>query len=108
MPLPCARRALQTRANGPASLRRALHFRCFAAALAIIAGTICSVPIFAFQLRPSFLLGATSTVAATVLYARAPPCSCIDSLLHRLRPRKPTLYAASAEERQSLTRDQEV
>ena len=54
--------------------------KCFAAALAIITGTLVSVPLFSFELNRTFVTGAMSTVAASVLYARAPPCVCIGIL----------------------------
>ena len=46
--------------------------KCFAAGLAMLAGTLLSVPIFGFELHPTFLLGLTSTITASVIYARAP------------------------------------
>ena len=54
--------------------------KCFAAALAIITGTLVSVPLLSFELNRTFVTGAMSTVAASVLYARAPPCVCIGIL----------------------------
>lgn len=52
--------------------------KCFATAIAIIAGTLLSVPIFGFAPSQLFLVGAPLTVAATVLYSAAPkqllPC----------------------------------
>jgi len=50
--------------------------KCFAAALAIITGMLLSVPLFNVSLSPIFLVGATSTVSATMLYSRAPDLSC--------------------------------
>jgi len=49
--------------------------KCFAAALAIICSTMLSVPLFAFELRPIFLVGSGLTIVATVLYSRAPQCT---------------------------------
>eukprot|EP00965_Chrysotila_dentata_P038626 1282835-Pleurochrysis_carterae.AAC.1 len=48
--------------------------RCFAAALAIVFSTLLSVPLFHFSLQPVFVAGASCTVVASVLYARAPKC----------------------------------
>ena len=50
--------------------------KCFAAALAIITGMLLSVPLLNVSLSPIFLVGATSTVSATMLYSRAPDLSC--------------------------------
>ncbi|KAL1503977.1 hypothetical protein AB1Y20_010393 [Prymnesium parvum] len=47
--------------------------KCFAAALAILSGTVLSVPIFGFHLSFLFLLGSGCTIVATILYAWAPP-----------------------------------
>ena len=49
--------------------------KCFAAALAIITGMLLSVPLFNVPLSPIFLVGAASTVSATMLYARVPDLS---------------------------------
>uniref|UniRef100_A0A7S0Q5V3 UDP-galactose transporter n=1 Tax=Coccolithus braarudii TaxID=221442 RepID=A0A7S0Q5V3_9EUKA len=49
--------------------------KCFAAALAIICSTILSVPLFDFNLKPIFLIGSSFTIAATIIYSRAPKCS---------------------------------
>ena len=49
--------------------------KCFAAALAIICGMLLSVPIFQLELEPIFLIGATLTVSASVLYSRQPTLS---------------------------------
>ena len=46
--------------------------KCFAAALAILSGTLLSVPIFGFAPSPGFALGAALTIGASVLYAAAP------------------------------------
>ena len=46
--------------------------KCFAAALAILTGTILSVPIFGFELQPRFTLGVALTIAASILYSWAP------------------------------------
>jgi len=48
--------------------------KCFATAIAIVSGTILSVPIFDFQLAPIFGIGATCTVIASSLYSAAPEC----------------------------------
>eukprot|EP00966_Prymnesium_polylepis_P019157 441384-Prymnesium_polylepis.1 len=46
--------------------------KCFAAALAILSGTVLSVPIFGFELSSLFLLGSGCTILASILYAWAP------------------------------------
>ena len=46
--------------------------KCFAAALAILSGTLLSVPIFGFALSPMFSLGVGCTIVASVLYSSAP------------------------------------
>ena len=46
--------------------------KCFATALAIVCGTLLSVPLFDFAPSPGFTLGAGLTVLATVLYSAAP------------------------------------
>jgi len=46
--------------------------KCFATALAIVSGTLLSVPIFGFELSQLFLVGLLCTLCATVLYAWAP------------------------------------
>jgi len=46
--------------------------KCFAAALAIISGTLLSIPCFGFEPSQLFALGAFFTVLATVLYSWAP------------------------------------
>merc|ERR1719311_1864589 len=46
--------------------------KCFAAALAILSGTLISVPLFHFHPSRLFALGALCTVSATVLYSWAP------------------------------------
>ena len=46
--------------------------KCFAAALAILSGTLLSVPIFGFELSATFLLGVGCTVLASILYSWAP------------------------------------
>lgn len=46
--------------------------KCFATAIAIIMGTVLSVPIFGFAPSETFVVGATVTVSATVLYSAAP------------------------------------
>lgn len=46
--------------------------KCFANALAIISGTILSVPIFGFTLSMTFVCGALLAIIASVLYAVAP------------------------------------
>merc|ERR1719424_537432 len=43
--------------------------KCFATALAIVSGTLLSVPIFGFELSQLFLVGLLCTLCATVLYA---------------------------------------
>jgi len=48
--------------------------KCFATAIAIVSGTILSVPIFNFELAPIFGIGATCTVIASSLYSAAPEC----------------------------------
>ena len=52
--------------------------KCFAAALAILSGTLLSVPIFGFHLSPVFSLGCGCTVLASILYSWAPdrPAAC--------------------------------
>ena len=52
--------------------------KCFAAALAILSGTLLSVPIFGFELQPLFATGVAVTVTASVLYSWAPerPAAC--------------------------------
>lgn len=49
--------------------------KCFAAALAILTGTLLSVPLFSFRLSPLFSAGALLTIVASVLYAWAPVLS---------------------------------
>lgn len=51
--------------------------KCFAAALAILSGTILSVPLFGFALSPAFAFGAACTVAASTLYAWAPDMDAV-------------------------------
>ena len=46
--------------------------KCFAAALAILSGTLLSVPIFGFTPAPLFSLGVGCTIVASVLYSAAP------------------------------------
>ena len=46
--------------------------KCFATAIAIVSGTLLSVPIFSFHLSTTFGLGATCTVVASVVYSMAP------------------------------------
>jgi len=46
--------------------------KCFAAALAILSGTLLSIPCFAFRPSRLFAAGAFFTVLATVLYSWAP------------------------------------
>jgi len=46
--------------------------KCFAAALAIVSGTVLSVPLFGFSLSSSFGMGASCTVVASTLYSLAP------------------------------------
>lgn len=46
--------------------------KCFAAALAILSGTLLSVPIFGFELQPLFAIGVACTIAASILYSWAP------------------------------------
>lgn len=46
--------------------------KCFAAALAIISGTVLSVPLFGFPLSPSFGIGASCTIIASIIYSLAP------------------------------------
>ena len=55
--------------------------KCFAAASAIITGTVLSVPIFGFTLSPSFALGAACTIIASTLYASAPSLDRLWALL---------------------------
>ena len=47
--------------------------KCFAAALAILSGTLLSVPLFGFEPSRMFAVGAGCTVLATTLYSWAPP-----------------------------------
>ena len=65
--------------------------KCFATAIAIIAGTLLSVPLFGFAPSELFLLGATLTILATVLYARAP---------ERLLPARCSRARAAVEDRE--------
>ena len=46
--------------------------KCFAAALAILSGTLLSIPCFGFWPSELFAAGAAFTVLATVLYSWAP------------------------------------
>ena len=46
--------------------------KCFAAGLAILAGTLLSVPIFGFELHSIFMLGVACTISASTVYAWAP------------------------------------
>lgn len=46
--------------------------KCFAAALAILSGTLLSVPLFGFELSAMFAVGVACTVLATILYSWAP------------------------------------
>jgi hypothetical protein len=46
--------------------------KCFAAALAIVSGTLISVPLFNFHPSRLFAVGGLCTVSATVLYSWAP------------------------------------
>ena len=55
--------------------------KCFAAAVAILCGTVLSVPIFQFSLSGMFVFGAVTTGAATVLYTSAPRISCLEAAL---------------------------
>ena len=52
--------------------------KCFAAALAILSGTLLSVPIFGFELSPIFAVGVACTITASILYSWAPerPARC--------------------------------
>ena len=52
--------------------------KCFAAALAILAGTLISVPLFGFELSAIFAAGVACTVCASTLYSWAPerPDAC--------------------------------
>ena len=43
--------------------------KCFATALAVLSGTLLSVPLFGFELTRAFALGASCTVGATALYS---------------------------------------
>ena len=43
--------------------------KCFATALAVLSGTLLSVPLFGFELTHGFALGASCTVGATALYS---------------------------------------
>ena len=43
--------------------------KCFATALAVLSGTLLSVPLFGFELTQTFALGASCTVGATALYS---------------------------------------
>lgn len=43
--------------------------KCFATALAVLSGTLLSVPLFAFQLTRAFALGAACVIGATCLYS---------------------------------------
>ena len=52
--------------------------KCFASGLAIIVGSILSIPIFEVQLPPTFLFGCSFVVGASILYARAPPLEWIE------------------------------
>jgi len=72
--------------------------KCFATAIAIIAGTLLSVPIFGFAPSPLFLVGAPFTVAATVLYSAAPKrlLPCLD-----LGPAQPEVEDKLLEEREA-------
>lgn len=45
--------------------------KCFAVALALLLTSVLSIPLFAFELTSSFVLGAGLTLCATVLYQRA-------------------------------------
>lgn len=66
--------------------------KCFAAALAILSGTLLSVPIFGFELSPIFSLGVACTISASVLYSWAPepPQLCVkaqpEQEMHDLDP----------------------
>jgi UDP-sugar transporter A1/2/3 len=53
--------------------------KCFAAALAILSGTLLSVPIFGFELSATFSVGVACTVSASTLYSWAPnvPAACV-------------------------------
>ena len=53
--------------------------KCFAAALAIVTGTLLSVPIFGFRLTPIFGVGATCTIVATTVYSLAPDITALAS-----------------------------
>lgn len=46
--------------------------KCFATAIAIVSGTVFSVPLFHFTLTPIFGVGAICTILASVLYSMAP------------------------------------
>ena len=50
--------------------------KCFATAIAIVSGTLLSVPIFSFHLSTTFGMGATCTVVASVVYSMAPDMAC--------------------------------
>ena len=46
--------------------------KCFAAALAILSGTLLSIPLFGFQPSHTFALGVGLTVVASTIYSSAP------------------------------------
>uniref|UniRef100_A0A7S0J9Q6 Uncharacterized protein n=1 Tax=Calcidiscus leptoporus TaxID=127549 RepID=A0A7S0J9Q6_9EUKA len=71
--------------------------KCFAAALAIICSTLISVPLFHFEMKSIFLIGSSFTVAATILYARAPTCPWSPPVLdERVALLRPASYERSA------------
>lgn len=56
--------------------------KCFAVALALLVTSLLSIPLFDFELTPSFVLGASLTLVATALYqqrATAPPPAAVIS-----------------------------
>jgi len=75
--------------------------KCFANALAIVLGTVLSVPLFGFQMTGMFLVGGAFTVIATSLYAWAPQWE-LAALLAALRPAKKDKESDEYEEQELL------
>ena len=53
--------------------------KCFGTSLAVVTGTLLSIPIFGFQPSSSFSAGAVLTVFASALYSWGPDCSPLSS-----------------------------
>ena len=81
--------------------------KCFAAALAIVSGTVLSVPLFGFPISPSFGTGASCTIVASTIYSLAPDrLACFGKpLLKPNEPAEETELGALDEDWASATKD---